>query len=254
MTPLPEPEAEEVPAIGILALDTAFPRPPGDIGNPASFPFPVRYRVIPGATVARAVTGADEIRELLPDLTSAARELEAEGVRAITTTCGFLAAVQRELAAAVSVPVATSSLLLVPMVRAMTGGRPVGVVTAHSGHLSPAHLAACGADPGGVRILGMETAPAFRRAILAPAQDHAPLLDADAIGKEVVDRCRELLEDVPEIGAIVFECTNLQPYAPLAQAAAGVPIFGIYHLVNLLQDAAMAPLFTSTKTVPAMTR
>src|SRR5919198_842274 len=45
-----------------------------------------------------------------------ARELERGGVRAITTNCGFLAMFQRELAAAVSVPVFTSTLMLVPLV------------------------------------------------------------------------------------------------------------------------------------------
>ena len=37
-------------SIGILMLDTKFPRIPGDIGNALTFPFPVRYRKVSGAT------------------------------------------------------------------------------------------------------------------------------------------------------------------------------------------------------------
>ena len=40
-------------------------------------------------------------------------------MQAITTNCGFLAKFQREIAAAVTVPVFTSSLMLVPMVHRM---------------------------------------------------------------------------------------------------------------------------------------
>ena len=37
-------------SIGILMLETRFPRIPGDMGNAATWPFPVQYRVVKGAT------------------------------------------------------------------------------------------------------------------------------------------------------------------------------------------------------------
>jgi hypothetical protein len=105
--------------VGILMLDTRFPRIPGDMGNAVTFPLSVRYHRVPGAAPDLVVRrGA---ASLLPAFLDGARALEREGVGAITTNCGFLAKFQREMAAAVAVPVFTSSLLLVPLVHRMLG-------------------------------------------------------------------------------------------------------------------------------------
>src|SRR5947208_15546874 len=129
--------------VGILMLDTRFPRVPGDMGNAATFPFPVRYQRVAGASpdlvVRRGAAG------LLPAFVDGARQLEREGVGAITTNCGFLVTYQRELAAAVAVPVFTSSLLLVPLVhRMLPPGRRVGIMTVDAASLGAEHLTAAG--------------------------------------------------------------------------------------------------------------
>src|SRR5580698_8328613 len=92
--------------VGILMLETRFPRIPGDMGNGTTWPFPVLYRVVPGASPQRVVL--EGAAGLLPAFIEAARDLVRLGAEAITTNCGFLALFQRELAAAVGVPVATS--------------------------------------------------------------------------------------------------------------------------------------------------
>jgi hypothetical protein len=102
-------------------LDTHFPRIPGDMGNAGTFDFPVRYHRVDGASPDKVVRGGHQA--LLPSFIEGARFLEREGVRAITTNCGFLAKFQREMVAAVSIPVFTSSLMLVPLVTACC--RPV---------------------------------------------------------------------------------------------------------------------------------
>src|SRR3989304_3736097 len=129
--------------VGILMLDTRFPRIPGDMGNAATFPFPVRYHRVSGAgpdlVVRRGAEG------LLPAFIEGARQLEREGVGAITTNCGFLVKYQPELAAAVNVPVFTSSLLLVPLVhRLLPPGRRVGILSGSGGTLPPEHLRGAG--------------------------------------------------------------------------------------------------------------
>src|ERR1044071_2045693 len=69
--------------VGILMLDTRFPRIPGDMGNAASFPFPVRYHRVTGANPDRVVRKGAE--GLLPAFLEGARALEREGVGMITT-------------------------------------------------------------------------------------------------------------------------------------------------------------------------
>src|SRR5262249_8744535 len=87
--------------VGILMLDTRFPRIPGDMGHAATFPFPVRYHRVPGASpelvVRRGAAG------LLPAFVHGARQLAREGVGAVTPNCGFLVKHQGHLAAAVRV-------------------------------------------------------------------------------------------------------------------------------------------------------
>ena len=41
--------------VGILMLDTKFPRIAGDMGNAMTFPFPVRYHRVTGASPERVV-------------------------------------------------------------------------------------------------------------------------------------------------------------------------------------------------------
>src|SRR3712207_5024793 len=114
--------------MGILMLDARFPRIPGDMGNATTWPFPVLYRVVRGASPERVVL--DGARDLLPNFIAAAQDLVALGAEAITTNCGFLSLFQRELQEAVGVPVATSSLLQVPWVQAtLPPGRRAGILT-----------------------------------------------------------------------------------------------------------------------------
>src|ERR1700760_4351887 len=120
--------------LGILMLEARFPRIPGDMGNATTWPFPVLYRVVKGATPERVVLqGA---AGLLPDFLDAAAELVGFGAEAITTNCGFLSLFQQELAAHVQVPVATSSLMQVPWVQAtLPAGKRVGVITVSASSL-----------------------------------------------------------------------------------------------------------------------
>jgi Asp/Glu/hydantoin racemase len=216
--------------VGILMLDTRFPRIPGDMGNALSFEFPVRYQRVSGAdpdlVVRRGAAG------LLPAFIEGARALEREGVGAITTNCGFLVTLQRELAAAVSVPLFTSSLLLVPLVyRMLPPGRRVGILTVSGATLGAAHLAAAGitADMP-LAVAGLESEKEFTRVLLGDELE----LDVAAARDEHVRVARRLLAEHPDVGALVLECTNMPPYTADLQRATGLPVFDILSLVRLV--------------------
>ncbi|WP_270938175.1 aspartate/glutamate racemase family protein [Falsiroseomonas oryzae] len=213
--------------LGILMLEARFPRIPGDMGNGATWPFPVLFRVVRGASPEKVVLqGA---RGLLPDFIAAAQDLVDLGAEAITTNCGFLALFQAELAAAVKVPVATSSLLQVPWVQAMLPpGRRVGVITVSRGSLTPAHLDAAGV-PRDVPVEGTEDGREFFRVLIrAEKQD----MDVALAEQDILEAGRRLVARHPEVGAVVLECTNMPPYAAALREALGLPVYDIYTLVS----------------------
>jgi Asp/Glu/hydantoin racemase len=215
--------------IGILMLETRFARIHGDMGHAGTWPFPVLFRVVRGATSERVVLqGA---RGLLPDFVAAAQELVALGAEAITTTCGFLSLFQRDLAAAVGVPVATSSLMQVPWVQAtLPPGRRVGVVTVSRTSLTPAHLEAVGV-PLDTPVMGTEGGREFHRVLVRAEKAD---LDVALARQDVLEAGRALVAAHPEVGAIVLECTNMPPYAAALADAVGLPVYDVCSLVSYL--------------------
>ena len=222
--------------VGILMLDTRFPRIPGDMGNAATFPFPVRYQRVPGAdpdlVVRRGAAG------LLPAFIEGARLLEREGVGAITTNCGFLVTFQRELAASVRVPVFSSSLLLVPLVhRLLPPARRVGIMTVNAGALTPAHLEGAGIGPEiPIAVAGLETEKEFTRVLLGNELE----LDVDLAREEHIRVARRLVAQHPDVGALVLECTNMPPYSADIQRETELPVFDIVSLVTMVHAALAA--------------
>ena len=218
-------------SIGVLCLETAFTKIPGHIRNPVTFDFPVMYRVVSGATPERVVTQGDPA--LLEPFADAARSLAADGAAAITTGCGFLVLFQQQLAAAVGVPVYTSSLIQLPMVAAML--RPdqtTGLLVARKEALTRAHLAAVGAQDVPVRVAGMAGRPEFGEVIL---EGRRTVLDVDRLRAEVLAEAAQLA--VPDLGALVIECTDLVPFAADLQELLRVPVFDIVTLTRMVHQS-----------------
>ncbi|MDP1747842.1 MAG: aspartate/glutamate racemase family protein, partial [Reyranella sp.] len=71
-------------------LDTRFPRIVGDIGNAASFDFPVIFRKMEGIGSSDAVTTQPDRPRVLAALKANAEALASEGAVGLSTSCGFL--------------------------------------------------------------------------------------------------------------------------------------------------------------------
>lgn len=213
--------------IGILMLDTAFPRIVGDVGNAFTFDFPVRYLTVKGANSRRVVKEADPT--LLMPFVEAAKELEQCGCKAITTSCGFLAMFQKEMAEAVKIPVLTSSLLQVPYVGSMLPpNQKVGIMTARASSLTDKHFTGAGMQGSNFVIQGMEEYEEFTEVFI----EGKTTMDIRKVQSEMIDGAQKLVKEHPEIGAIVFECTNMPPFSYAVQQAVNLPVFDIITLIK----------------------
>jgi hypothetical protein len=208
--------------LGILMLDTRFPRVEGDIGNPASFDFPVIFRTMKGIGSADAVAAHPDRPRVLAALGANAEALAADGAVGLSTSCGFLALYQKELEALSPVPVATSALLLIKTLV----GKKVGVITASAANLTPAHFAAVDA-PGDTPVAGLPADGAFAATFLR----NGLALDRDAVEREAIAAGRALVAKHPAVDTVVLECTNLPPYKAALQRTLGVPVFDVLDLL-----------------------
>src|ERR1700730_1759863 len=205
--------------VGILMLEARFPRIPGDMGNAETWPFPVLYKVVPGASPRRVV--CDRAQGLLAEFLAAADELVRLGADGITTTCGFLSLYQREIAAHVGVPVATSSLMQIPFIeRVLPPDKRVGVLTISAASLTEEHIRAASADPA-TPVVGTDDGSEFTRVIINDEER----LDVAAAERDILTAGDTLVASHQGTGAVLLECTNMVPYARALSERLRLPMF-----------------------------
>lgn len=220
-------------SIGVLSLESYFPKPPGHIKNPSSLPFTTCYEILHGLTVPELLNNPSD--DMLQPILDAAKRLEAQGVQAITGSCGFLAMFQKEIAQSVSVPVFVSSLVQVPLAYQMTQAR-VGVITASAPALTDKHLVGAGAQHVPIAVQGLEHTEEFATVIL---RNERTRMDLAKVEQELLDAARSLMQRAPDIRSIVLECTDLPPYAHALQAELGLPVFDLTTLTTMVNDVVM---------------
>jgi hypothetical protein len=227
-------------SVGILMLETRFPRIPGDMGNAETWPFPVLYKVVPGASPRRVV--CEKAEGLLDGFLAAAAELVRLGADGITTTCGFLSLYQKEIAANVGVPVATSSLMQVPFIeRVLPPGNRVGILTVSAANLTPEHLSTAGADPA-TPVVGTDGGSEFSRVMINDEER----LDVAAAERDILAAGDRLVGSHEGIGAVLLECTNMVPYARALSQRLRLPVFSIYTFVTWFQSGLIPREFGHT--------
>ena len=220
--------------LGVLMLDSKFPRIVGDIGNAKTWDFPVLYKIVRGNTPKKVVMELS-LNDIKPFL-EAAKELESQGVKAITTSCGFLSLFQNELADAVDIPVFTSALLLVPMIYQMLRkDEKVGILTANSDTLTKEHLKAVGADNVPSVIIGLQEGETFTKFTV----ENWDQVDTDKCRQELIEKAAFMMDKYPEVGAVVLECTNMPPFTEDIKKVVNVPVFDIVSLTKLMVGSVL---------------
>lgn len=214
------PQAAVTGFLGVVMLDTRFPRPLGDIGHPDSFGLPVKFAKVHGAWPEKVVANTAGLRQAraVTPMQAIVRQFERDGALAITTSCGFLVLLQKELQAATRVPVITSSLLQLPQL--LETQDQVGVLTISARHLGAEHLRAAGVRRdrlAGVVVQGVDPRGEFATAILG----NRPEMDLEKARNDVVQAALALKVRAPAVRTVVLECTNMPPYAQAVRDATG---------------------------------
>jgi hypothetical protein len=212
--------------LGVVMLDTQFPRPEGDIGHPSAFGVPTRRCVVSGAWPDKIVQSGAGLRKgrVVSPMLQLVRRLEQDGARAITTSCGFLVLLQKEMQAAVKVPVITSSLLQLPGLLKLHA--KVGVLTISAGKLGVEHLRAAGVPRermADVVVQGVDAKSEFATAILG----NRPEMDFEKAAADVLAAAVALEKREPSLQCVVLECTNMPPYRAAIEAATGMKTWAL---------------------------
>lgn len=213
--------------IGVLCLDSAIPKPPGHVRNPLSFRFPVVCHVLQGIDIARMLFSPSP--DMLAPFLEGAKTLEKQGVRAIAGSCGFMALFQKELSESVRIPVISSSLMQLPLIRLLHGpGAKIGVLTASAKALTQAHFAAAGQNMDDYAVMGMDSDAYFSAIILEQTE---PTMNLERMERSICRAAKELTS-ARGLDALLLECTDLSAFARAVQSEIGIPVYDINSLVE----------------------
>ena len=221
--------------VGLLMLDCRIPFVPGDVGNASSYDYPVLFETVRGASVDAVVNRGDDSIEA--EVIRAAEHLVGQGVRAISSDCGYLGRYQAILAERLPVPVFVSSLLQVPLIRQMIGpNRELGILCASSDGVNSSLLESVGiAGFDGLVFRGLKDKTHFNEVMFQEIAD----LDQQRMEDEVVEVALEIRDENPNMGAYLLECSDLPPYGHAIQAATGLPVFDWIGFIDYVHHAVV---------------
>ena len=229
--------------IGIIQLPANIPMLPGDMGNASTFDFPVVYEVMPDIDPFW-VLAAEPHPKVLKAAIVAAHRLEMQGCRAIIGNCGFFANYQPEVSNAITVPFFNGSLIQVPMALIAVGSnKKVGVLTANAELLKPSpalkNSGVQDKDMSRVVIYGNEDGKEMNR-VTGEEGTYSP----KKLEKELVALAEKCVEEHPDVGAIVLECTEFPPHAHAIQEAVRLPMYDFVTMTRLMHAGAMQKPYT----------
>lgn len=217
--------------LGIIAVELIYPKLPGNVANATTYPFPVLYKKV-SFEIERLFNGDPTIKQMIID---AAKELEAEGVRAIVGACGYFAHFQKDVAQAVNVPVFMSSLCQLPMIKlGISPDKKIAIVAASGDNIDNALLANVGTDMDRLVIKNIGNMDSF-----APIRFGKTKLDNKKLTRDLCEVIGEFVDEHKDIGAILLECSDLPPYAKAIQDITGLPVFDFNTMIDLIYHSVV---------------
>ncbi|MDA9521893.1 hydantoin racemase [Bradyrhizobium sp. CCBAU 11434] len=229
--------------LGIIILDDVYPGFPGDVRNASAYPFPIQYEIAEGVNISNLTRGEQE-GDLLARILAAARKLQRLGCRAIAAECGYFARFQKEIAAAVNVPVFASSLLQVPLAQTVIGQeRVVGILVGGGSYLSDRHLTSVGVTVGTNYVvrgaMDDRKTPQFDSLWNKDLRPAIPTADYQLAERDLVKVARDFADAHPKMGAMVLYCTGFQPFGRAIQREIGMPVFSWATLLDYAYSVAV---------------
>lgn len=223
--------------IGVIVFNGKSPRLPGDPGHSLTFNFPVYYEVVDG-NFSDLIEGSDEIKE---KLIKAIMNMESRGIKAVIGDCGLMALYQKEIASASSIPVLTSSLVMIPWVWSLIGSKgSIGIITGHSGILGSNHLKGAGiTNEISLEIQGMEEEPHFKEVVIEGGR----YLNMELMRQDVINAAKKLMQKNSNIRAVLMECSNLPTFSKDVYNQFNIPVFDIVSGAMMLEYSINPPKF-----------
>jgi len=230
---IPKGQAIAGNAIGILVLDLWYPYLPGNVANASTYNFPVQYKILRGSTIPQILSADPTLLDLIVE---GGRELEKQGARAIVGACGYFGNYQKEAAAILDVPVFLSSVLQIPIIRrGLKPNQKVGVICAVADSLTPKLLSQCGIDDlSNIVIAGAQDLPEFQNILQCTGS-----FNSYEIEQQLVELVKQLVNNNPDMGAILLECSDMPPYAWAIQNAVKLPVLDFTTLINWVYNTVV---------------
>ena len=108
-------------------------------------------------------------------------------------------------------------------------GKKVAVLTANKHHLREEYLLRAKiVDRDHLVILSLHDQPEWGRIYTHPNEE----FNLEAVAGEVVGVVRKGLEENPDIGAVVLECTDLPPYSVRIRDELDIPVFDVNIMIS----------------------
>jgi hypothetical protein len=219
--------------IGLLSLETEADRFERSLLHPGTFNCTVIEEKVRGVWVPQILEGSEA---WTPSFIDAARRLEQRGADLIISNCGFTVLYARAIEQVTRVPVAISSLLLLPVLAHMCRRNArVGIGTFDATRLTERHWRAAWPQYESERLL---VADIHGTDTWRDWCDDSPAYDFESSCRDI-DRMADQLAQ-QDIDVVLLECAVFPAFTHRIAARVKKPVFDLLSLIDLWLPGAVS--------------